>query len=566
MTAISRTRWSWDRAFDPQRRTASLLGLLIAAKVVLLFVLAWNTRFVMDEFVQLGWAKFVDDQLYVTNWPVKAVGFALFYKLAHWVGWDAQSILLIGRLQTALLACGTLALVSGCARALGKERPQALAIVVILLSFSNFMERIFRTIAEPLAVFFAAASLLVVLRGQGKPRAILLAGFLTGLAFLSTQKSIYFNVALGFALVGSAMLALRPVRALVQGALLVAGWLVAIAAYCILFGGTDAASIARHMFFAPVENAVHGADPYGSLRHFVLQTLTRNALLYSFCFTGLAVSVLRIRRLDEPARIALIFTIFITAFVFAHSQPWPYVFVMALPFLALWSLEPFEFTGRRPIYRTAAAALMITAIVVSLVANLLYLRHGNRRQLELVARAESLLEANQPYFDGVGMLPTRPEASGVWLDRNAVQQTLREGANSAAYRMFEESPPKLLIWSYRMDAIESVVGDRIRAGYVRVSPNLWLAGRRLMLGRPVEFTAPAPGTYRLYGEDGEPVEGRVVVDGVVQSSPLRLDAGPATVTLRAGPPGPLLLLPAGSYAGRFTAGPDNSALFAGVYD
>ena len=559
MAKTSRMPWA-------STRPELVLGLLIAAKLVLMFVLAWNTRFVMDEFVQLGWAKYVDDQLYVTNWPVKAVGFAVFYKLAHSIGWDAQSILLIGRLQTALLACGTLALIYGCARALGHARPQALAIVLVLLGFSNFMERIFRTIAEPLAVFFAAASLLTVLRGERRLGAILLAGFLTGLAFLTTQKSIYFNFALGAALVGNALIALRPVRAVTQGALLVAGWVLSIAAYCLVFGGTHAVSVATHMFVAPVGNAVHGADPYGSLRYFVIQTLTRNALLYAFCFAGMALALLRIRSINEPSRIALIFTIIVTALVFSHNQPWPYIFVMPLPFMALWSLEPFRGLIRRPLYRALAVGVLAVAVSVSLVTNLLYLRHHNRDQLRLVAQAESLLKADDRYFDGVGMLPNRSEASGVWLDRNAVLQTLGEGTNSATYQMFEQSPPKLVIWSYRLDAIENLVGPQISARYVRVSPNLWLAGRRLELNGPVKFVVPVAGTYRLYSENGVPADGRVEVNGVAQTAPVVLNKGAITVTLRDAQKQRLLLLPAGSYAGRFRPGPDNKSLFTGVYN
>ncbi|TIN81715.1 MAG: hypothetical protein E5X94_04890, partial [Mesorhizobium sp.] len=127
---------------------------MIVLKIALLFALAWNCRFVMDEFGQLGYAKHLFNGLFATVQPSKAVGSAAFYKLAHLIGWDATSILLVGRMQTALLACATIALVYACARALGEDRVRALAIVLVLLCFSNFMERIFRTIAEPLAVFF----------------------------------------------------------------------------------------------------------------------------------------------------------------------------------------------------------------------------------------------------------------------------------------------------------------------------------------------------------------------------------------------------------------------------
>jgi hypothetical protein len=533
-----------------------VIGLLIAFKIGLLFILAWNSRFVMDEFVQLGWPKYLGHGLFVAVWHPKAVGYVLFYKLAHLIGGDAVSILLVGRMQTAVLACATLAIVYACARALGRDRLRALAIVLVLLGFSNFMERSFRTIAEPLAVFFAAASLLVVLRGDpDKRRDALSAGVLTGLAFLATQKSLYFNLALGLALVGDALLARRYRQALERGAWLVFGWAAAIAVYCFVFGGTAPLPVLKNLLLGPLEVATHGADAYGNLRQYVVQTLARNSLLYAFCFAGMALELARIASMEGRKRIALIFTLVIAAFVFAHNQPWPYVFIMALPFMALWSLVLFDRLEERSIYRPVAAAALGVFIVASFVRNVEYLRYGNSAQLGLVARAEALVGPNDIYFDGVGMLPDRKEPSTLWLDRMAVLTTLREGRNSEAYRMFAQHPPKLILWSYRMDAIAPVVAPLIRDSYVRVAPNLRIAGAVVRRGEAVSFNVPIAGRYALYDGAGRPLGG----------APVTLARGPRTVRLRGGP-AVALLLPQGPYSGKFRRGGDDPSLFAGVYD
>src|SRR5438128_10008150 len=104
----------------------SVTGLLIVLKLVFLFAFAIYGRFVMDEFEQLGWAKYLGHELFDTIWPAKAVGYAIFFDLAHLVGWDARSILIAGRVEAALLACCTLAMVYAIARALGQERLRAL--------------------------------------------------------------------------------------------------------------------------------------------------------------------------------------------------------------------------------------------------------------------------------------------------------------------------------------------------------------------------------------------------------------------------------------------------------
>lgn len=547
------------------RKIVFALGLLIAAKVIVLFVLAWNSRFVMDEFAQLGWAKYLGHGLFETIWPAKAAGATAFYKLAHLSGWDAQSILLIGRMQTALLGCGTLAMIYGCARALGESRVRALAIVFILLCFSNFIERIFRTIAEPLALFFAVAALLVVLRGQAdKPRTILAAGILSGLAFLATQKSLYFNLALGLGLLADAALARHYLAGIRRGVWLVLGWIMPIIVYCFIFGGTNPLPIAQSLVFGPVEVATLGGGEYGGLRHFVLQTLLRNPVLYAFCFAGMALSLLQFAKLDERRRIALVFTWVITLLVFTHDQPWPYVFIMALPFMALWSLVLLDHLAANPQHLRLAWVALLTSMAISFVSNLNYLRIGNANQLELVRRAEALLGPDEVYFDGIGMLPNRREPSTLWIDQHYRFKTIREGKNSEAYRIFANSPPKLIIWSYRMNNIASVVGGLIQNSYVRIAPNIRMAGRRLDRDEPARFDVPLAGRYRLYSAAGAELQCRIESGGTLLEPPLALAAGAKTLTLRSCP-ADALLLPEGSYAGLLKAGGDNDQLFDDVY-
>jgi hypothetical protein len=540
---------------------------VIALKVAALFILAFNRLFVMDEFAQLGWAKYVGDGLFHTVWPSKAVGFQLFITPAHLVGLNARSILLIGRMEMALLACGTLAIVYALARSLGQSRMRAAVVVLTLMSFSNFIERIFETRAEPLATFFGTAALLVAVRAEDRRRRIVGAGVLGGLAFLSTQKAIYFDLALGLALVGDAALARRFGKVIACGAWLVLGWLIPVALYCFVFGGSHPLAVAQNLVFGPVQVAsAQTAAEYGGLRHFVGQTLIRNALLYAFCFAGMIIALLRIIRLEPARRIALIFSIVVTALVFAHNQPWPYVFVMALPFMALWALCPFDALAGRPrLYTNVALAVLAIAIAVSFVKNAFYLRLDNQAQLAVVERAEKLLGPGDVYFDAIGMLPNRREPSTLWLDRHTILETLREGKESEAYRIFERAPPKLIIWSYRMDAIAPLVGPLIRRSYVQVAPNIRIAGVRLRPGASgAVFEAPVAGKYALYDLAGSPVRGQLEVYGVVTGQPLDLRRGKVTVRLRSGSM-EALLLPVGSYAGLFAAGRDNKALFEGVY-
>ena len=521
----------------------------------------------MDEFQQFGWAKYIPHQIfYLAQHHPKAVGYAFFFDLAHQVSWSARSMLHIGRMETALLGCATLGIVYATARTIGESRLRALAILLVLLSFSNFMERIFETRAEPPALFFAAAALLIAICGDtGKTRTALAAGVLSGLAFLTTQKALYFDVALGVALVGDAAVQRRWLDGMKRGTWLVFGWSLPVVGYCLIFGGTHPLAVAENLFFGP--KAVLSpriAAEYGGLRQYVVQTLARNLLLYLFCFAGMLMTALRMRKLEGPTRIALIFTWMITIFVFKHDQPWPYVFIMALPFMALWALRPLDaLAGRRP-HLLAGEAVLAIAVGASFVRNIQVLRIDNHKQLELVGRAEALLAPRDVYFDGVGMLPNRFEPSTLWLDRHTILVTMAEGQRSEAYRIFSHAPPKVILWSYRMDAIDPLVEPLLRDSYVQIAPNLRIAGQRLEAGRESRFNVPVAGEYALYDLAGRPAASSLVVDGKPVQSPVQLTRGTHTVALDGARSA--MILPQGDYGGRIVAGPDDPMLFAGIYD
>lgn len=269
-----------------------------------------------------------------------------------------------------------------------------------------------------------------------------------------------------------------------------------VAAYCFIFDGSDPLPIVKSLVFRRVEVTMHAAAAYTGLRSYVVQTLTRNALLYAICFAGMGLTLARIATLDERRRIALVFSLAITGLVFAHDQPWPYVFVMALPFVAPWAPVSFDrFSADRRVLALLCAVPAV-AVILSGAKNPRYFGHHNRDQLDLVKRAESLLTPDEFYFVGIAMLPNRREPTALWLDRLYVLKTVRERERSEAYKVFASSPPKVILWSYRMDAIYPVVAPLIRDSYLAIGPNLRIAGRLLRRGQRTTFDVPVAAAMR----------------------------------------------------------------------
>ena len=527
--------------------------------------MALNTRFVMDEFWQVGQSKYLANGLFSTIWPVKAVGYVVFYKIAHIVGSDCVSIVLAARLQVALLSFGTIFLIYKVARAMGESQTRALVIVLVLLAFSTFIERIFRTRAEPVALFFAVGALLLLLRHPSAGwRSLWIAGVLSGLSFLSTQKAVYFNVALGASLLTEAVASRQLASGFRRAVMLFGGWASAVACYSFIFGGSDFFAVAANVFLAPIDLAANAHKFYGDFDHFLVSMFRKNFLLYFLSAMGLLIALTKSARANSARRLALSFSFVIIGFVFAHNQPWPYVFVMVLPFLSLWVLVPFDAFDQKQIIQRLLVATLVIGVSYSYLRNLEYLRHDNRIQLSLLAEADRLLPDGGTYFDGIGMLPHHLEEPRIWLDARGVYSTLRDGKSSPLYQSLMQSPPDMVIRSYRTTNLDSLLHSVFENRYQPVSPNILVPGRSLPNAEEVVFDTPVAGSYALYGSSGAPLDRRLRIDGVWVYAPFKLNVGRHVVLAEPGDD-LLYLLPSGLALGPLSKDPHPLSLFDGVY-
>ncbi|MDA7963938.1 hypothetical protein [Ruegeria sp.] len=473
MTAFTQIQSS---GLSQEQNLSRAISLFVFAKIAILFVLAVNTRFVMDEFWHFTQPVYLFDGIFETIWPKKAVGYVVFYELSHLIGWDATSMLMVGRLTTAGLAVALLWGIYKCALTLSHERLTAILAVALLLTFSNFIERGFRLRSEPLATLFAVMAVLVVVRYQAdRAKTLILAGLLSGLAFVTTQKSVYFNFALGAALVVDALCMLSITRAIKRGVLLLLGWAIAIALYGVLLGGSAMPQVLEVLFLGPAELALNGGSYYDGLDAYVWQTLFRNPLQYGLVAFGLILSAKRILKLDCAERIFLVFTVLLAGLIFFHNQTWPYVFTMVLPFLAVYAaLAATYLLHHSERWSSIIPGLLLVIAVQSIVRNVQYLDHDNRAQLVVVQQAEAQLAENDTYFDGIGMIPSRRMEPRLWLDAQAVLKTKGEGQNSTLYSALLEAEPDLVIPSYRTDNLGPEFNSILKSEYGSLSPHILL--------------------------------------------------------------------------------------------
>jgi hypothetical protein len=527
----------------------------IAAKLVMLAVLGVNTAFIMDEYWIADQALRSPALLYQDIVPAKTQLYAAFFRIAHWLADAAAQVMLTARLQGLALTGFGLGLVYLIALNIGRSRLEALFILCVILAFSSFMERAFMVRPEPLATVFALAALWVATQRRQTFLLCFAAGLLSGLAFLATQKAVYFNLALGLALIGDGFVRRAFKEAVLSGAVLVLGWAVVVLAYGLFFAlyGAEFMEVLRQVFFgATVKNAIGGHVSYGSLRWLILQTLIRNTALYVLCVTGWGLALVGLARLSGPERRALIFSGVISVLVFAHPAPWPYNLIMAIPFLGLWSTALPRLVRKGPAAISALfGGVVAVVLVLSFARNVHYLDHDNRFQNETVRLAETLLGPDDAYADGIGMVVTRRLAGSRWRgqvvswDRLGIGTILglaRRG-NLDHIEAIIEGSPKVWILSYRTALLESVLEPYLRNSYVAISSNVLISGVKLIAGEETMFQNRWEGSYRLYRADGSPAAASLIVDGKPVTGGARLGTGSHSLRFDVGR-GPLYLLPA----------------------
>lgn len=481
--------------------------------------------------------------------PIKTVLATEVYSIVIWVGSSVTAVRM-GRVIGMIVATATLLLIFRAAMELWPRRRPAVLVVITALSFSNVFERAFRIRTDTIALPLAVAALVLLSRPGRRTRLIVLAGVLLGGSFLCTQKAIYFFAAFLASMIISRWSAAGWRQALRDGLFLVGGWSASFLAYTVWFGGKAWWRVAVMVMVGP-SYIMSGTTTYSDLNQFLIQTLERNFIPYTLCLAGLAISLKRWGKTGFAERFAGIATVLVVAFIFTHDQPWPYVFVWAQVFLALWVLPLLGWASAKGWFtqRTGVLAIVLLA-AFSLPRQIRYLSHTNGQQLQVMAEAERLLSPGDRYFDGIGMVVNRQIAGTYpmwWWDVpniSRIMTALGKGDDRIP-RGIVDAHPKLWILNYRMINMGGLVQQMIAGGYVRVSPCILLTGAEMGDGlKEGSFVCRWPGRYQLFDIQGRPVLERISVDGGPSATDIEINAGAHRLG-RSSADGRRFLLPAG---------------------
>lgn len=534
-----------ERRIDP---VAGVLLIAIAFFAFLEYRLLLYSQYIMDEFLHSSWGSDIHFGIrpYVDYMPFKTQLGILLYSIAYKLCGNMEGILLINRHTAFLFVVLSLYILFLLHRQLFASARGGLWAVLWTLSCSTFSEHSFSIRVDMMATCLALLGLYLFLNPPSRRRA-LASGLCLGIAFCTTQKSLYFIVAfiISFWFVYRRTIS-NPLK---EFLIFVLGGVVAFGLYVIAFGfGGHYFNVVKATFFSEKTLRLALTGHYAGLYTFYWQTFSRNIPFYCLSLVGLGYAIERWRSNRWEQDFLCCFSLAVLALLVLHREPWPYVFVLIIPFLGCYaglvSDQVHEALRTSPrILTIPAIVLLATVIIQSVMRNNDYASVRCFPQLEAVRAAEAILDPDDTYFDGVRMVGTRKYCTSVVLEQRVLNGLIGawETQGPTLLDSLSTSQCKVIIYSYRLARLPKEFHEFLQNHYVLLDKNIFVSGCEATTS-PTEFNLVWAGKYDML-IDGKC--GNVLIDGKPvgpKDEGIRLGSGNHRVAFEGD--GSLLLLPA----------------------
>lgn len=452
-----------------------------------------------------------------------------------------------------LAVANAVSMVAAALLAARRFRPGAVALALpVWAAMSNWLERSSELRVDALTALVGLFGLVALLSGRG-----VLAGILTALSFLVSQKAVYFLAASLVAL-AFAWLANPPrgpaFRRLLRFAV---GYVALVVPYLAVFSSlaswrrTTSGTFLAH-------RAIAFSEIYPNIRKFWAQSIDRNPAFYALALLGLCALGVRAfrawQRRDGSGALDRDIALFAYAWTFAagmvwHKQPWPYFFVLLAPTAFFLHVVLFESAGRalhavvsgRWARMGIGGALGLAVLAVAVLAPAqrvrAMLRYDNGYQRHMVEITHALLGPEERYLAGVDLVFDREQAASLVRrmshSRRVHVKTLPRAAIMSAALELRARPPKLVIRNERYRSFPFPIRRFLETHYADFWGNIRIYAPPFQ-ARSREITLAHPGTYRVVTDDTTHIliHGQWVAAGATVSLPVGRYALRATSTGR----------------------------------
>jgi len=385
----------------------------------------------------------------------------------------------------------------------------ALLAVILLCSFTTFLDRSIRVRADVLSTLLSLPSLWIVVCPTFPPAFMLFAGFFLGLAVLATQKAIYFVLAFGVALIGREFslygFSRQSLTSLTQKILLSSsGFLVPIVLFVIWLHQTNQlVPFIDNGFFHAAKAGLANQTYKESTKIFLKLTLLRNLALWYLGLLGVVIHFKlgitnRKKNPIEPGKmneyssyIALsLWMMTLLILIVQHNVKFPYVFINLAPGIAICASLPlyhillFLVKKQKGLlyYRNLILAMVISLCIFIPSA---YRHFTNLRNDPLTAvqqaimnRVDSITQENDAVFDGIGIAVTRKKATPYSITARWFNER-RSGNDYNIVNKLKETMPKAMIWNYRIEGLTKEEKEFVLDHFISDWANVFVVGKNI---------------------------------------------------------------------------------------
>lgn len=216
-----------------------------------------------------------------------------------------------------------------------------------------------------------------------------------------------------------------------------------------------------------------------------------------------------------------------------NPNPFPYnlLTVTVSLFLAAYALAwPMmtEASGVALAWTLSVAVVCAQAIPCGLKVSHL-IEADNGRQVQLMEAAEALTDpVRDRVYDSCGLVPTRRSVGYVWFMNIANVDAFRDGRLTPFMKAFRETPPAVVIPTYRFSYLGKNDEAELERRYVGLAPDLWVAGHVFTQAEET-WACFVEGRY-LIKSLSPAGDGQILFDGApLPDAPVYLRSGPHSI-------------------------------------
>lgn len=387
-----------------------------------------------------------------------------------------------------------------------KGKFQGILSIMLLCCFTTFLERSFRIRADLLSTLFSMPALVVLCGTFITLPQLTIAGFFLGLAFLTTQKAIYFILSFYAALVLSRVyisgINIHCFKKMITECFSVFFGLVLPMLFFLFFNIEVVDNFLEQCF----THAVHAGlieNIYSYTWKYLVQSFQRDPLFWLLGLAGITVILFESMKSKKHVLflsgdgiysgrrdVAVgIWSLSLLSLLFAHKIKFPYLFINLAPTLSVsgslilaffLKSSPLGEINKRWRFKFYGFGILIIILFFSIHWHYKSLQKSEilKHQQAIMDRVDQITKIDDSVFDGVGIAVTRKKATPYsitarWYnERNA-------GAEFNIVDTIKRTQPKALIKNYRFKRLQSDEIDFINNYFVHDWSNIFVVGKKI---------------------------------------------------------------------------------------